>query len=229
MAKNRITRKQLLNEPDEFITTTTRIIDWAKENLRLLIIGACVFLGVAVSISIYTYHRQRQTNMAETLLGQALAKYQATMETKDTVAALDAVRKDFDGLLASYANVPAGRVATVMYGNICLAGQDYNDAVIHYKAALPHFGVESNLSNVILNGLGTAYQKMGDYNKAVSYFKQIADGTGTILKDASLFNLGWLYRQLGRSDESNKAYERLGVEFPQSMYADLVKGKSAGS
>jgi tetratricopeptide (TPR) repeat protein len=226
MAKNRITRKQLLKEPDEFITTSARVIDWAKENTRLLIIGTCVFFVVAASISIIIYHRQHEANMAETLLGQSLTKYQTTLESKDAAAALDAVRKDFNALLTSYANVPAGRLGAVIYGNICLAGQDYNDAVVHYKAALPHFGVESSLNNVILNGLGTAYQKMGDYTNAVAYFKQIADGTGTVLKDVALFNLGWLYRQLGRNDESHKAYTRLAAEFPQSMYADLVKGKT---
>ena len=111
MAKNRINRKQLLNEPDEFITTTTRVINWAKENPRHLIVGTCILFVVAASISIFAYYRQRQANMAETLLGQSLAKYQTTMESQDAVAALAAVRKDFDALLASYADVPAGTSA----------------------------------------------------------------------------------------------------------------------
>jgi tetratricopeptide (TPR) repeat protein len=227
MAKNRVTRKQLLKEPDEFISITTQMIDWGKEHTRFLIVGTCVLLAVAASISIYMVHRQRRADAAETLLGQALTKYQTTMGTKDAADALTAVRSDFDTLLASYGNLPAGRLGTVIYANICLAGQDYNEAIAHYQESLLHFGVESSLSNVILNGLGTAYQQKGEYNRAVSYYKQIANGANTVLKDAALFNLGRLYGQLGQADESRKAYERLGVEFPQSMYADLVKGKAS--
>jgi tetratricopeptide (TPR) repeat protein len=223
MAKYKLSRKQLLNEPDEFISTANRLIDWSKEHTRQLIAGTCVLLAVTAVVSIYIYHRQRQADAAEALLGQALAKYQTAMESKDAAAALAAVRGDFDKLLASYGEVPAGRLGAVIYGNICLAGQDYDDAIVHYKDSLPHFDVESSLVNVILNGLGTAYQQKGDYNRAISYFKQMADGTGTLLKDAALFNLGRLYRQLGKAKESRKAYERLAAEFPQSMYASMVK------
>jgi tetratricopeptide (TPR) repeat protein len=223
MAKNRVTRKQLLKEPDEFITTASRVMGWARENTRNVVVGTCVLLGVAALLSIYSYHRQSRADAAETLLGNALGKYQTTMDDKGATAALEAVRDEFDELSASFGGTPAGRLGEVIYGNICIAGQDYDDAVVRYKKSLAKFGTESSLSNVILNGLATAYQQKGDYNQAVSFYKQMADGTRRVLKDAALFNLGRLYSQLGKEEESRNAYERLGNEFPQSMYADLVK------
>jgi tetratricopeptide (TPR) repeat protein len=223
MAKNRVTRKKLLNEPDEFITTAARVMEWARENTRSVVVGTCILLGVAALLSIYSYHRQARADAAETLLGNALGKYQATMDDKDATAALEAVRDEFDELSASFGGTPAGRLGEVIYGNICIAGQNYDDAVVQYKKSLAKFGMESSLSNVILNGLATAYQQKGDYNQAVSYYKQMADGTGRVLKDAALYNLGRLYSQLGKAEEGRNAYERLGAEFPQSMYADLVK------
>jgi tetratricopeptide (TPR) repeat protein len=223
MAKNRVTRKQKLNEPDEFITTANRMLEWARENTRTLVVGGCIILAVAVLLSVFSYQRQARAEAAETLLGQVLAKYKTAVDAKDPATALDDVRGDFDELSASYGNTPAGRLSAVMYGNICIAGLDYDDAVTQYEKSLNHFGPTSSLGNVILNGLATAYQQKGDYNRAVSYYKQMVDGTRSVLKDAALFNLGRLYGQLGQAEESRQAYERLGAEFPQSMYAKLVK------
>ena len=223
MAKNRVTRKQQLKEPDEFITTASRVVEWARENTRALVVGICVLLAIAALLSIYSYHRQSRADTAEMRLGQALDKYETAMEGKDATAALAAVRDDFNVLTESYGGTPAGRLGAVIYGNLCIAGLDYDDAVVQYKKSLARFGTGSSLSNVILNGLATAYQQKGDYNQAVSYYTQMADGTGQVLKDAALYNLGRLYGQLGKADESREAYNRLGAEFPQSMYAALVK------
>jgi tetratricopeptide (TPR) repeat protein len=223
MAKNRVTRKQLLNEPDEFITTANRVINWAKANTRALTVGSCVILAVAVLVSVFSYYRHTRADAAETRLGAALTKYQTAMAGKDPAAALDAVREDFEALSASYGSTPAGRLGGVIYGNICIASKNYDDAIVQYNRSLAHFGKESSLNDVILNGLATAYQQKGDYNRAISYYKQMAEGTGTVLKDAALFNLGRLYGQLGQTEESRKTYERLGAEFPESMYANLIK------
>ena len=139
------------------------------------------------------------------------------------------MRSDFDALLASYGSLPAGRLGAVLYGHICLAGGAYDDAIAHYQESLAKFGPESSLGNVILNGLGTAYQQKGDYPRAVTYFKQIVDGSSAVLKDVALFNLGRLYGQLGQTEESRKSYQQLSTEFPQSMFANVVKEKIGNS
>jgi tetratricopeptide (TPR) repeat protein len=225
MAKNRVTRKKLLKEPDEFLTTAGKLIRWARENTRSLIVGACIFFGVVFFISFYSFFQQNRANAAETLLGQALAKYQTEIEAKDPSAALAATRSDFEALLASYGDRSAGRLGTVIFGHICLAGQAYEDAIAQYQKSLSYFGDDSSLYNVILNGLGTAYQQKGEYPRAVAYFKQLAAGSSAVLKDAALFNLGRLYGQLGQTEESRKVYQQLSTEFPQSMYANVVKEK----
>lgn len=225
MAKNRVTRKKLLKEPDEFLTTAGKLIRWGKDNTRTLVIGGCIFFGVVLLISGYSVFKQRKANTAEILFGQALNKYQVEIATKDASAALEATRSDYDALLASYGGQPAGRLGAVLYGHICLAGRAYDDAIAHYQESLTYFGTDSSLGNVILNGLGTAYQQKGEYPQAVVYFKQIADGSSPVLKDVALFNLGRLYGQLGKTEDSRTAYQRLSTEFPQSIYTNVVKEK----
>ena len=229
MAKNRVTRKQLLKEPDEFLTTTARIIDWSREHFKPLIIGTVIFFGLLLGISLYTYFQKQRNNTAEAMLGQALTRYQTQVESKKPSEALTEVRGDFEKLINSYGGVPAGRLGELLFADISLAGGAYDDAITYYKQALAHFGPESALGNIILNGLGTAYQQKGDYSQAVAQFQKIADGASLVLKDAALFNLGHLYKQLGQAEQSRKAYQELEAGFPESMYAPMVKGDIAES
>jgi tetratricopeptide (TPR) repeat protein len=229
MAKNRIKRKQLLKEPDEFLTISDKLIGWAKDHTRSVIWAGAALLVLVIGFSSYAYVHKRQANAAEIMLGQAVAKYQSALEAKDAVAAMAAVKGDFDTLIASYGKLPGGRLGNLIYGHICLAGQAFDDAIAHYSAALSYYGAESALGNIILNGLGTAYLQKGEYPAAVEQFKKMVANTSTVLKDNALFNLGYLYKQLGQAEESQKAYQQLSTDFPQSMYAALAKEETAGS
>jgi hypothetical protein len=48
------------------------------------------------------------------------------------------------------------------------------------------------------------------------------------LQDEALFNLGVLYEKLGEQDKSEKAFNRIISDHPDSMYIDIVEERSAG-
>lgn len=228
MAKKRVTRKQLLKEPDEFITSTGKLIAWARENSRSLGIGAVIFFTLMIGLSAYFYFNERRANTAQMMFGRALTKYQTELGQKGNVEALAAVSADFDLLISKYGHLPAGKLGRVYYGHISSAGLDYDKAIGHYQKALDELGGESSLTNIILNGLATAYQQKGEYPKAIEQYRKMVDGSTAILKDAALFNLGKLYGQIGEADKSREAYQQLSTDFPDSMYADIVGEKIAG-
>jgi tetratricopeptide (TPR) repeat protein len=228
MAKKRVTRKQLLKEPDEFITTTGKLIGWARENSRSLGIGAVIFFTLIIGLSAYIYFNERRANTAQMMFSQALTKYQTELDQKGNVEALAAVSADFDLLISKYGNLPDGKLGRVYYGHICSAGLDYDKAIGHYLKALDDFGGASSLTNIILNGLATAYQQKGEYPQAIEQYRRILEGSTAILKDAALFNLGKLYGQIGEAEKSREAYQQLSADFPDSMYANIVREKIAG-
>ena len=73
--------------------------------------------------------------------------------------------------------------------------------------------------------MGLAYQQKGDYPKAIEHYQKVVEGPDSALIDGALFNLGKLYNQLGKSEESRQAFERLSDEYPESMYADIAREK----
>lgn len=228
MAKKRVTRKQLLKEPDEFITTTGKLIAWAKDNSQALVIGVVGFFGLIIGISIYGYIQQNRSDAAQVMFSQAVTKYQSEAENKSEGEALAAVSADFDKLIESYGGQPAGQLGRVFYGHINLAGKAYDQAIAHYEKAMGNVDNDASLTNIILNGLATAYQQKGENDKAIEKFRMIADGTDLMLKDAALFNLGKLYEKIGEIEESKKAYQQLRDDFPTSMYSSIAREKVAG-
>lgn len=226
MAKKRVTRKQLLREPDEFITTTGKVIAWTRDHRDQLIYGTAAFVGLVILIMGWGYYQARKNQSATALLSKAMATYQAEGGENEAIKALDAVRSDFTQLVDKYGNQPSGRLGRVMYGHLCLAAKSLDDAIVHYQAALDDFD-DTSMLNVILNGLGSAYFQKGEYPAAIEQFEKLVKSESPVLKDAALFHLGRLYDQLGRADESEKAYQQLHTDFPETSYARLVRDKIA--
>lgn len=225
MTKKRVTRKQLLKEPDEFITTTGKLIQWAKEHRNQLVYGGAVFFGVVILAAAWGYYQEHQNRSATALYSQAMTTYQAEGGEREAEKALAAVREDFNRLVTKYEGQSAGRLGRIMYGHLSLAGNALDDAAEHYKAALDDFKNDSAMSNVIRNGLGSTLFQKGAYPEAIEQFEKIASGASPVLKDTALFHLGRLYEQLGQPEKSQKAYQQLHTDFPETTYAQLVRDK----
>jgi tetratricopeptide (TPR) repeat protein len=223
MAKKRVTRKQLLKEPDEFITTTGALINWAREHTRQLLVGCGMFLGVLILIAFYGYYQQKQSDKATLLYHQAMLKYQNAGGEKDPAAALTAARSDLERLSDQYAGQPAGKLGRIMYANLSLASQARDEAVSIYTSALKDFGSDISLANFIHNGLGAAHSQKGDFTAAIEHYEKIVNSTSAVLKDSALFHLGRLYESMGQSDKSQEAYRQLTTDFPDSMFAEIAK------
>ena len=228
MAKKRVTRKQLLKEPDEFITTTGKLIAWGRENSRQLIGGGCVFLGLVILIAAYSYYQEKQSNAALALYNRAMAGYEAAGGAKQPAAALAAVKPDLERLTTEFGGQPAGKLGRIMYGHFSLAAHARDEAVALYTAALEDFGTDPSLANFIHNGLGAAYSQKGEFQTAIEHYKKVVESASPVLKDTALFHLGRLYDALGQEEESRQAYQQLSTDFPKSIFTEMVKDKITG-
>ncbi len=229
MAKKRISRKELVKEPDEFITLTGQAIRWARENTRPLIYGVCLFFGIIVLASAYRLYASHRQDSGAALLSQTRTAYQAAIQAdKDPAKALATVKPQFERLVAEYGNWPAGRLGRVLYAHAALDGHAPDEAIALYKKALDDFNADPSLANSILNGLAAAYIEKGDSTAAIGYLERLVAGSGKVLKDAALFQLGALYKAAGQAEKSQAAYKQLSTDYPDSIYANIAKEKAAG-
>ena len=224
--KKRVTRKQLLKEPDEFITFSGKLIQFGMQYKTQLTYVASILIALIVVVSGYRFFSIRSENNAEALLNQAVAKYQTALNGQDSEKAYQTVSADFQLIFNKYASKNSGKIARVIFANICFDAGEYAKAIELYRQALEDFKNHAFMNNLIRSDLGYAHEQINDIAVAVSYFEKIAENPEPILRDEALFNLGVLYEKSGNHQKSADAFQRIITEHPDSMYIEIVKERS---
>ncbi len=222
------TRKELLKEPDEFITISGKLIGFIVEHKNQITYALGLIVALALIFSGYRFFSIRSENKASALLDQGLAKYEKFKNDKQPVVAYDQVSADFQLILNKYGSKKNGKIARLTYANICYEAAKYEQAIELYKQSLKDFEKHPAIRNQVVGSLGYAYEQQADYASAVSYFEQLSSTPDTIMRGEALYHLGWLYDKLGQTEKSKEAYNKLVSDHQDFIYIDLVKERMSG-
>lgn len=228
MAAKKATRKQLLKEPDEFITFTARLFQFAVKFKFQILTGIGAGCVVLILASGFLYFSNKSEEKAFMLMQQGIQKYKTLSETSGPTKAYQEVNPDFEFILKKYPGKKGGKLARVSYADICYRAGEYDKAISLYRQALKDIGNQQPVKYIVLSGLGYSYAAKQEYQEAVIYFQQIASGPESIMTDESLFNLGRIYHALGNPEKSKEAYEKIVSDHPDSIYKELAVAKVAG-
>ena len=229
MAKKRKkTRKELLKEPDEFMTLTGKVIGFAVDHRTQLTYGLGIVLALVIIVSGVRFFSIRAEKNAAAMLGQSMVEYNSLKAQKTPGEVYSAVSGNFENILKKYSGRDSGKLAGLMYANICYDAGKYKQAIDLYNAALGDFEKYPVIHSQILSSLGYAYEQQKDYSTAVGYFENIYAASEQILRDEALFHLGRLYDKLGQPEKSIEAYQKLVSDHPDFIYIDMVKERIAG-
>jgi tetratricopeptide (TPR) repeat protein len=222
MATKKKTRKQLLKEPDEFITLTGKAITFVTGYQKQISYILCTIVAIALIFFGYRFFAQRAETKAFTRLGQTQSKYDTLKKTSSETAAYNQVSEAFQSIIKKYGGNAGGKLARVIFANISYDAQQYEKAIALYKQSLNDFKDDKLVYNMILSNLGHAYQRVEDEQNAAAYFEKAAAADSPIREDA-LFNLGLMYEKSGEVAKSQKTLQEILNNHPDSIYFDLVE------
>jgi len=220
-------RKRELQEPDEFITTSARILEYVAAHRLTFLLG---LLGIALAgLLFFVLHIKGKTadNASFAALRKVNSAYAEVAKTEEGQKAYLKVKDDFEKFFAEYGNRIGGKLGKITYANICLKAEEWDTAISFFNEALADYG-DSSMENMILSGLGYAYEGKKDWNSAIRYFKRIATGENPNLKADACFHLGFLYEKAGNQKESMAFYEKIVKEYQGSLFYDLAKDRTTG-
>ena len=138
------------------------------------------------------------------------------------------VKKDFQLILEKYSGKDTGKLARIIFANICYNGGDYDQAIRLYHTSLEEFNENIFIKNQILSNLGHTYEKKKDSKSAAKYFEMIVSGPDIVMKDEALFHLGKLYAEMGKTDLSINAFKKILSDYTDSIYIEMIREKVAG-
>lgn len=226
MAKKK-TRKQLLKEPDEFLTFSQGLVRYVLEHKAQIAAGLGVLFAIVIVVSGVLYFSEKAENRAFAMMNRGMERYHTLSEEKGPEEAYQAVNEEFQAILDSYSNKDGGKLARIAYGDIAFEAGDYAKAIALYETALREVDSYPSLKNFILASLAYSYEEKGDLASAVRYLEMITAGADTLLKPEAFFNLGRIYAAMGKSIESAQAYETLISDYPDATYIEMVKERVA--
>jgi tetratricopeptide (TPR) repeat protein len=229
MAKKRKkTRKELLREPDEFMTFSGKLIGFAVDHKNQLIYALGIIVALALIISGYRFFSIRSENNASALLDKSLSKYNSIKAEKQPEEVYGEVSSDFQFILDKYNGKESAKLARLIYANICYNAGKYKQAIELYKKALTEFTKNPMIRFQILSNIGYSYEQEKDFSTAAGYFEKISSAPEPIMRDEALYHLGRLYDKLGENEKSREAFNKILTDHQDFIYIDLVKERILG-
>ena len=214
--KKKISRKELLKKPDEFITTSNRIYAWISQNLQAVVLaGVAILLLVGAVWGYLAYRSYREA--------QAQQKYFTALELKEPdqqIKSLKAVTGDLPGTGGS-------DKAWVSLGHLYFQKKDFPQAIQAYQTALNGNRFPQDFQMLIRENLAYALEEKGDLKGAAALFTQILNGGDPLLKENAHLNLARVYLKMRQPQEAKTTLQNFLKAYPNSNYAPMVRDRLA--
>ena len=229
VAEKRITRKELLKEPDEFISISGKVLRYTRENPRTVgICSAIVIAAICVGAGLYTY-RQYRLSQSHEMFDKAYRSYQIAMLSQEKASAetLDQLFKVFDELATQYPSLPAGEKALLYTGHILYMKGDYQGALDRYTRMKTASFVEKGLGSLVMYHIGMTRQALKDYEGALSLFDQLSKDTNSPYRREAVASIAGIYEAMGKTKEAAQTYKQYLKMFPEAPDAPYIKARIA--
>jgi predicted negative regulator of RcsB-dependent stress response len=227
--KKKISRKELLNQQDEFLTYSAKLLQYAAQHKKRLAVALGVLFAVGIAVSGYQYFSAQNEKKAFALVAQHHQRYETLASQQAGAEAYRAVEKDFKAIIDDYSGTQAARIAAVMLANISYQGGDYDTAIALYRQNLKAFEHDPAIQSLMLSNLGYCREAKKEYQAAAQYFDQIVQGNRFLMKDDALFSLARVYDAMGAKEKRLAALNRLVSDHKDSIYHDVARELVAGS
>lgn len=206
--------KKKLKQPDEFVSTTSKLVDSLVVNWkRTVLILVIIFGGLGTFTGIKFYTNYVDIKILEDISQAVNPNQPGSGLTPDSIILLQKAAQ-------RGGKKTSGLVSRIYLGNNFYKVAMYDRALEEYNYVLSRAAdkIDPLVRELALLSAGYSHEQMKDYSQAIKMFEAIADSGDSIFADEALISSARCYEQLGQPDNASKSYMRLVSEHPDSSY-----------
>jgi tetratricopeptide (TPR) repeat protein len=224
--KKRITRKQLLKEPDEFLTLSAKTIQFMANN-RNLVVGVGIGVVVAaLAVAGLQYYSQASERKAYAMFEQGRRRYLAEVIGRTSpVLSLDETAEPFEQVLKNYQSTDAAPLSLMAYADLSYHRGDYQRAIDLYKRAPRVFSEDGAVLKLIWNGLAYAYEAQDNFALAAEHYQKITDTQDEFMKGDAYYNFARMKEAMNDQEQAIEAYKKVVKAYPNSAGFQIAREK----
>ena len=212
MARQRITRKELLRQPDQFLTRSARVITWVEMNATSILYGAGAVILAVVLVAGWFVWRTNKHARAEAMLFEAMNAGGNGKVAQQNTSQNDEIIRALQSLVRDYGGTPAAVQAYWNLGRLYFARAEYVAASGAYEQARTRLsGDDENplLSALISLNVAYAEEAQGACEQALGNFASVLNApAATWLRSEAYLGMGRCHERSGLPEEAVEVYDR---------------------
>jgi tetratricopeptide (TPR) repeat protein len=223
MAKKRVTRKQLLKGPDEFLTFSEKAALFIKEHDReskylagAIIAVLLIYLGMSTGLGYIHKKGQNAYNMAyDIMMAQDMDLSPESEELKQSAELFQRVIND-------YSLSKASRLALPELAYLKTVEKKCEEAIPLYQEFLDQAPRNSPYQSLARLAIAACHESMGEFEQAIEILNQVTAKADDLFREQAMFSLARVYRLAGQQDKAKEVLEAFVKEFDSSPFRPLA-------
>jgi len=223
--------KKKANEPDEFISTSSVVAEYVKNNYRALISGAVIGLVLFLVMFGWLYYTRGKEKEAVNLYNQAKRIYQSgpriQKENQPRGEVYRTALEKLEEVYTNYSDTASATEASLYLGDCYYHLKEYDKAIDYYIHFIDTSEKSDYLRCFALEGLGYCYEEKGNYQKALDYYQKSLQETAGAVKELLYLNVARCYEALNDRTNALAFYKKAADGQNNSLFFTLARDKIA--
>jgi predicted negative regulator of RcsB-dependent stress response len=225
MAKEKVTRKELLKSSDEFLTVSGRVILYVKEHAKPFKIAGGILVGAALvylGVNYYLNYANRKGQEAYDAAYYEVAKIKEIKADDETVKKSEEL---FKKVITDHGLSKASRLAPPQIAHLKFLEKKYDEAIQLYQAYLKEVPENTVYHSLALMALAAGYEGQGDFGKAIETLQRILSSSEPSFKEQATLNLARVYGLSKQPDKAKETLKEFIEKYKNSPFLSMAKAR----
>ena len=225
MAKEKVTRKELLKSSDEFLTVSGRVIVYVKEHAKPFKIAGGILVGAALvylGVNYYLNYANRKGQEAYDAAYYEVAKIKEIKAEDETVKKSEEL---FKKVITDHGLSKASRLAPPQIAHLKFLEKKYDEAIQLYQAYLKEVPENTVYHSLALMALAAGYEGQGDFGKAIETLQRILSSSEPSFKEQATLNLARVYGLSKQPDKAKETLKEFIEKYKNSPFLSMAKAR----